>query len=327
MAAGVGAGAYLVRKARSWLLGASAATVLLASTVWWWDLTGPVPMVQPLYPAVGVLAVMVLAVCAGVRYWRSAAAAGLALILYGTAMGPTVFPLTGTLAADPSTTGAKNLRVLAVNTEFGQIDVTALKHVVESRQADVVVLTEAGPQFVPHVRQAFRVRLPHDSGPTLGGAGGTIVFSRFPMKVLDAGNTDHTKPQQPVVRIEVEGRPVTLRGIHPRSPSSATKLPQWRSDLAELARWQRAQRGAVVMVGDFNSGWAHPAFREVAEGFDDALRVTGQGWEPTWPVHPQIPAFAQIDHVLSKGLGVRGAQVLRIPRTDHLAVFAELTVP
>ncbi|WP_162872904.1 endonuclease/exonuclease/phosphatase family protein [Austwickia chelonae] len=316
-----------MRKVRSWLLGISAAMVLLASTVWWWDLTGPVPMVQPLYPVVGPLAVMVLAVCAGLRYWRSAAAVMLSLILYATAMGPTVLPLTGDIAADPSSTGAKPLRILAANTEFGQIDVTALKHLVESKQTDVVVLTEAGPQFVPHARQALKVRLPHDSGPTLGGAGGTIVFSRFPMKVLDADNTDHSKPQQPVVRLDVGGRPVTLRGIHPRSPSSATKLPQWRADLAGLAQWQRGQQGAVVMVGDFNSSWAHPAFREVAEGFDDALRVTGQAWEPTWPVHHLIPAFAQIDHVLSRGLGVRDAQVLRIPRTDHLAVAVELTVP
>lgn len=320
-----------MRRAWRWVLAVAAVLALIATTIWWWDLAGMVPAVQAIYPAIAVGALVVFLLAALARARPAGLIALVAVVVAAVAVVPTL-QATGRPRAGE---GGPVVSVLALNTQFGMADVGRLKEVVQDRRTDVLVLTEAGPQFVPYVRDALGQILPYDSGDTIGGAGGTIVLSRYPMTVLDRDDAsgrgptpadDDSDPQQPIVRLDVEGSRLVVRGVHPRSPTGS-KTYEWRDDLADLARWQRDTDGPLIVAGDFNSGWVHPAFREVANGLDDALRETGQAWAPTWPVDARIPTFTQIDHVLSRGLTARAAGTVVVPGTDHKGVWAELTLP
>ena len=345
-----------MRRVWGWALGGAAAASLVAATVWWWDREGLVPAVQAIYPVLSAAALVLVVAAALTRARRSFAAALLAFLVTLTAMAPTVLPTgsaqarpdPGRAPAAPAATGASGgagearrsgrggsspttLSVLALNTQFGNADLTVLAREVQERDVDVLILTEAAPDFTPYVTDAqWKETFPYDSGPTRWDAQGTLVLSRYPMTVVDADlgpeGPHSAAPQQPIVTLDVHGTTVTVRGVHPRSPSSDEKLPQWRSDLAALTAWQRGTSGPLVMAGDFNSAWPHPAFRELADGLQDAMRVTGQPWAPTWPEDGRVPPFTQIDHVLSRGFTTQAADRVRVPGTDHLGVWARLTL-
>jgi endonuclease/exonuclease/phosphatase (EEP) superfamily protein YafD len=84
------------------------------------------------------------------------------------------------------------------------------------------------------------------------------------------------------------------------------------------------------MAGDFNATAAHPAFRRFGDvGLRDAHREVGAGPVTTWPrfAFPglaQLDGWFHIDHVLARGLAATDAGVVRIPGSDHDAVWAEL---
>jgi len=325
VAARAGAGPDLVKSRVGRALQVLAVIALLAATVWWWDLTGPAPMAQALYLVVPAAALAVAGLAALLRARRAVLIALIALLVSAVAMVPVLRPAPQRPADGPE------LTVLALNVQYGMADVASIATIVAQRRIDVLVLTEADQRFVARLsgRTGIRAELPYDSGRSLPESAGTAVLSRLPMTVLQRDDhADHeddpTKPQQPIVRLDVAGHPVTLRGVHPRSPTSEAKLPAWRSDLAALARWRQETTGPLIVAGDFNSGWPHPAFRELAAGMDDALRVTGQAWTPTWPSSRRLPAFTQIDHVLSSGFQVVDAGTVAVPRTDHLGVWARL---
>lgn len=325
MAAGGGPGSYLVM--RTWwgrLLGAVAVIVLVASTLWWWDLTGPVPVAQAVYPLVACAAALVALLAAVLRFVRPALVAGVALVISAVAIVPTLTPRPAGVA--PPGEG-RRVTVLALNTQFGKSDLTELSRIVRDRRVDVLILTEAGPQFTPYVTGGgLNQVLPYNSGRTLGEAAGALIMSRYPMTVLDLDVDPDTGHQQPIVSLDVSGSRLLVRGVHPRSPTSEAKLAAWRDDLAELESWQRGAGSPLVLAGDFNAAWPHPAFRAMVDGLDDAMRVTGQAWSPTWPASGRLPAFTQIDHVLSRGLGVQAAGTVRVRGTDHLGVWADLTL-
>jgi len=82
-----------------------------------------------------------------------------------------------------------------------------------------------------------------------------------------------------------------------------------------------------VLAGDFNASWGHPGYRAIAQTMTDAHRAAGQGWVRTWPAGRRlIRPFVQLDHVLTRGLGVVDAGVVRVPKTDHAAVWARLAL-
>lgn len=347
MAAREGPGPDLVRRVLDWTVGVAAGLALVASTIWWWNVGGPVPIVQALYPAVALGSLAVAVVAAAMRARPAFVTAVAAVAVAAVAVVPTLLPASPArveAAADdlgPGRTpglgqspgrsetapgGGSRVAVFALNTQFGLADIERIREVVAARRIDVLVLTEAGPQFTPYVTDSLGDLLPHSSGATIGGAGGTLIMSRYPMTVLDRDDADDTKHQQPTVRLDVNGAPVVVRGVHPRSPTSQRKLAAWHADLVSLADWQRGAGGPLIIAGDFNAGWPHPVFRAIADGMDDAMRVTGQAWKPTWPADARTPPFTQIDHVLVRGFAVDAAGTEYVPGSDHLGVWSDLTL-
>lgn len=202
MAVGGGAGADLVRRALSGVLAVFAGLVLVGSTSWWWDLTGPVPVLQSLYPVVPAVALIAL-LCAWVaRAWRPMGVIALALVVCGAALIPTVRPRQEGFAGGDAR--GPTLRVMSVNTLFGQVDLPSLVREIDARDVDLLILTEAGPQFTPFVSEGgIGARLPFGSGATAGGAAGTLILSRLPMRVIDRDDDEPGLHQQPIVEVTV----------------------------------------------------------------------------------------------------------------------------
>ena len=116
-----------------------------------------------------------------------------------------------------------------------------------------------------------------------------------------------------------------MRAAHPTPP---VRFPvRWHEELGDLAAWASAEADGdlpVVLAGDLNSSQDNPAFRRLAAELTDAHSALGRGWVRTWPQGGAVPPFVQLDHVLVDGLPVVDVGTIRLPRTDHAAVWARL---
>ena len=284
---------------------------------------GIVAVLQSTVALTGLLVAVVVAISAATRRWRITAAAGALLAVCATLAVPSV--LDHTVAP-----GHDDLVVMSANLEFGGADAQSLVIAAREHRVDVLVLLEITPEAAERLRVAgLETLLPESVGRSAHDAGGTVIRSRLPLTLVGPGpgRVVASAFDQPTVSVHRQAGEVVLRAVHslPPSPLGAAG---WRSGLADLQAWRERQptNQPLVMAGDFNASQGHPGFRGVAESMTDAHRAAGQGWVRTWPEGRRlIRPFVQLDHVLTRGLGVVEAGVVHLPATDHAAVWARLS--
>lgn len=274
------------------------------------------------YVAAAAVAPMVLAVL--LRRRRQAAVAGLALAVLAVAVLPRAIPDGGGSTDGPA------LRVLTANALLGTADPGALVRMVREKRVDLLALQEFTPELATALDAAgIGELLPHREAHPAPRAAGSGIYSRFPLR--DGGVHRHAASgflQASAVVLVAGAAPVAFESVHPCPPASWDALDAWRSEVssqhpAKLAGTPR------VLAGDFNATLDHAPLRELINtGYRDAADAVGAGLVGTWGPYDgdRIPPVT-IDHVLvDRRLGVRGAEVLHTPGSDHRAVFAELTV-
>lgn len=307
----------------TYLLWAGLVVAMPLVGVRWVDSSlGMVAVLQSMVPLTGSVVAVLFVISVVTRRWRVTAASGALLSVCATIAVPAVIGRTVAQARD-------DLVVMSANLEFGRADARSLVFAARNHRVDVLVLLEITPAAVERLRVAgLDSLLPESVGRSSQDAGGTIVRSRIALTLADPG-LDLLSPNgfdQPVVLIHRPAGDVVLRAIHSRPPSPVGAA-DWRSGLADLQAWRERQpQEQLLMAGDFNSSWGHPGFRRVAETMTDAHRAAGQGWVRTWPQGCRlIPAFIQLDHVLTGGFSVVDAGVVNLPNTDHAAIWARLS--
>jgi endonuclease/exonuclease/phosphatase family metal-dependent hydrolase len=276
-------------------------------------------------PYVAAWSVLPVILALATRRW---AAGGLALavaVTFAIVVLPRVFP------GGRGPSGGVSLHVMTSNMLFGGADPAAIVKLVRDQDVAVLALQE----FTPDGRDALERAglgdlLPYSSlTPDAGTPAGSAVYSRYP--ITAAGERRNKGGfKQAYGMIHPPGATALLvESAHPLAPSTPGNNGRWRTDLAAEPKPDPAGPPRLLL-GDFNATLDHTPLRElISHGYRDAADVTGQGLIPTWPYyeHPGIPPVT-IDHVLvDERIGVREISVYRIPRTDHRAVVAELTVP
>jgi endonuclease/exonuclease/phosphatase (EEP) superfamily protein YafD len=306
------------------LLWACFAAAVVVVALRWIDTTvGFVVVLQSMVPLAGGLVVVLTAIAALTRRWRLTVASG-ALLALCAAM---VLPSFHSRGVPP---GPDDLVVMSANLEYGGADAHTLVRAARQHLVDVLVLLEITPAAVERLRLAgLNTLLPESAGRSSQDAAGTIVRSRLPLTLRDP-LLDQISPnafKDPIVSIHRPTGTIVLRAIHARPPG-LSGAADWRLGLAEIQDWRERQPlgQPMLMAGDFNASWDHPAFREVAGTMTDAHRASGRGWVRTWPQGRRvIRPFVQLDHVLIRGLGVVDAGVVHLPNTDHAALWARMS--
>lgn len=225
--------------------------------------------------------------------------------------------------AQPPAHGAR-LRVLSSNQYLGRADVQTIVRLVRENQVDVLNLLELTPREVTELARAglFDVLPYRVFKPQYGGAGSGIA-SRYPLTELAL--TGPSVMEQPSARVDVHGTSIEVVAVHPIPPT--TDVAEWKKEMAGLPRPDSS--GPVrILAGDFNSTVDHATFRDLlGGGYTDAALNRGEGFAPTWP-SSFFPPPVTIDHVLvDPRVAVDSYRVLDVPRSDHHAVLAELTLP
>jgi endonuclease/exonuclease/phosphatase (EEP) superfamily protein YafD len=289
----------------------------------WLDVTAqPVVVLQTAGPFVllGVLSLLVATLL--LRRWWMALPVGLVLTVAAVLAAPA-------FGSDTAPRNPRDLTVMSANLWSGRADAQQVMDAVRYHGVDVLVLTEVTPDAVTQLDAAgadgwFTSRT---GAAHAGTFTGTMIWSRYPLTPVVASGgpaAERTPSLQPEAVVSVAGRPVRVKAAHPLAPLSGDTV-EWRAGLLALRSWADRQGGSepVVLAGDFNASYGHPAFRTLADGFVDAQRSTGAGWVRTWPVAGhRMPPYVQLDHVLTKGLTVVDAGQVAIHGADHAIVWA-----
>ncbi|MGB7449707.1 MAG: endonuclease/exonuclease/phosphatase family protein [Ornithinimicrobium sp.] len=269
-------------------------------------------------PLVGASLGLLLMITSTARLWLLSALTAALLVPL------TVLTWPWFLQPDLHEPGDDDTVVMSSNLLFGLGDIDAINKAVIRRDVDALVLLEITPEALAQVEASDIPRLlPHRSGEPRIDAGGTMVFTRQSHALVPGAPS--LIYDQVVVRVQPEspqGRSWLLFGAHPVPPTQAT----WSEELGALRDWQRArpEQTPLVMAGDFNASTAHPPYRGLQEGLTDTRRRTAPGWVRTWPREYSVPAFVQLDHVLVRGWDVVDAGQVRVPGSDHDAVWARV---
>lgn len=319
------------RRRRRWLDAAIALVLLVLVAVGalrWLDSTAYVVVVlQTAGPFVLIgLGLLLVATLVG-RRWVMAAPVVIALAVAVTVAAP-AFRASSSPKVEP------DLTVMSANVWIGSANVNQLMDAVRFHSVDVLVLVEATPALMQRLdAEGAGDYFTHREGAARPStSSGTMVLSRYPLSVRSAGTdpaVEATQSVQPELDVTTPKGTVRLKVAHPTAPLRGDTV-EWRAGLQALQSWKERLDGdePVVMAGDFNASFGHPAMRDVAAGLADAQRTDGQGWVRTWPfAGNRLPAFVQLDHLLSRGLTVVSAGQVAVNRADHAAVWAGYALP
>lgn len=301
----------------------------------------PLPVVQLLsftpWMVLPAALALVLALV-GRRLWVTVwAAALLAVQLFW------LFPLdTGTAEALPGGTETVPLKVMSLNSEYGEADAASIVRLVRDNDVQLLTLQEHTERLEDQLRsEGLEKILPHRVSEPNDDASGGAVYSVFPLE--SAGLLPDTPFRMDVTRVlltdSTTGAKSTLNltNVHALPPVDE-RIGQWRSDLLKVSR-QAGRPGNHLLMGDYNSTYDHSEFRELLDsGLLDATSggrklvdvgtASGGRFSPTWPMEGLPLPGIVIDHmVTTPRISSGDYSVHQVPGSDHAAIMARLVIP
>jgi endonuclease/exonuclease/phosphatase (EEP) superfamily protein YafD len=308
---------------KAWLKGVTVAGLLLGAGLTllgvlarWWPALDLVNN-GLLFVTVGAIALLCLALAA--HNWRLVLAAAFLAAVNVTLV---IAALPGA-AAQAAPDSPRFLRVATFNLWRHNDRMDEVAKFLADTDADAVVLQEITKPHGTVLRQALHTRYPFSVGDW-----GIVILSKHP--ILAEGRID--RPGYPPwislmlrwVRIEVNGTPLDLAGVHLTRPFYAELQQQ---DITALIAFANSRTLPLVMAGDFNmSPWTEKLGR-----FERSSGLKRYNtFHLTWPMArgtlPLLPLVA-IDNVFASPQFARIA-VAPGPRlgSDHRPIVADLAL-
>jgi endonuclease/exonuclease/phosphatase (EEP) superfamily protein YafD len=287
------------------------------------------PRLAALTPAATPFAVAGVAVAAATSWWLALLLSAPAVTLLAWQLPPARRPdEEAAQVIPPPNPGPEvvSLRVLTLNVKHGLADSAALAREVERHRVDVLVVQELTLDMVDQLADAgVDALLPFSHVDPRPGPNGTGLWARWPLAPLPP--VPGLVAAAPRARVEpVDGRPVTLTGVHPRAPLHR-RVRRWQREMAAIRSALVDTSGPQVVAGDFNASRDHRPFRDLLDaGFldcaDAAQRRPWPGF--TWPAGGRSLSVMRLDHVLVSRAGatVSASRIIQVPGTDHRGVLA-----
>ncbi|HUS44218.1 MAG TPA: endonuclease/exonuclease/phosphatase family protein [Ilumatobacteraceae bacterium] len=294
----------------SWLFVAFVGLTTISQAIGWAGTTN-VAVVQSLTPYLGVALVPVIAVA----FWRGR----LILVTVASSIAVAILVLAAPLAfPDPQPAVAADstgLRVASLNLWYENTRIDEVDDVLAAIDADVVVFSE----YTADHRKVLQASALADTYPERTdragrGATGVAIWSRWPLRIDDTIETFNES-----LDVTVTGPDGVARIVAMHMPTPLVDFDAWRADLATAAQIGRGAAGPTLLIGDLNSSYWHPDFRQLLDaGFVDANAAAGSGFSTSWPTGGIIPPFVRLDHALTTG-GLVSTDVadFDVPGGDH----------
>ena len=299
-------------------LAVGATGVVAGTQALGWSGTRVLAAVHALTPYLAIPIVVVVVVA----LWRrqlvlttAATAVGVGIAALGT---PLAFPD----QQAPPILGSVGLDVVSINLWYQNERVDEITDVLAELDADVVVFSEYTPDHQSVLTaSAVAARYPHRVERNGDRPTGVAVWSRWPLSDNGVLATYHSSYDVTVAGPDGDVRVVAMHMVTPFDDVGG-----WQRDLAIARTIGRTADGPTLLIGDLNSSYWHPGFRQVLDaGFVDAHAAAGSGFSTSWPIDRIVPAFVRLDHALTAGGLVSTAVAdLDVPGSDHRGVLVSV---
>ena len=306
--------AVVLHLAAALLILASLAT-LVARTWWAFDLFTHFRLQYVVTAVMLCLLAIVLA-----AYPTAVVLAGIA-IMHGFAMRALW------LGGGPTAVGpGLRLRIISINVEDSNPTPEKVADFLRAAAADLVVLVDAQRSGWRPVLLTIAAHYAHRTPEGWRDGAPVILFSRY--SILRGSVVRPLGGRRPYLSAEIVAgdRHLTVRGVHPASPSARRGWDSRLRDrqLAHIADSLDGTEQPVVVAGDFNvSPWS-PHFRDLLAATALRNAADGHGSISTWPLW-FAPARIPIDHILvSRSIAVTAIKRGPFVGSDHFPVIADL---
>lgn len=218
----------------------------------------------------------------------------------------------------------QRLTVVVCNLYSGNPEAELAAQRLLSYDADVVVLLEVSPEWMPHLKQLSDV-YPHGKFIPRDDNFGIGLLSRFPLREITQKNFGSTS--LPSLIAELEDWPLTIVATHPLPPMGMTYSDRRNRQLMDIASYCRESPREMIVAGDLNiTPWSIHFGQLLRQG---NLRDSsaGLGIQPSWPAWTGLPLLP-IDHVLvSDRITVANRYIGETIGSDHHPVIVKLILP
>jgi endonuclease/exonuclease/phosphatase (EEP) superfamily protein YafD len=219
-------------------------------------------------------------------------------------------------AAQRASAATSSLSVVSINTWDAVDNVEQLRAYLATGPADVVVLSELGPEK-EGLPGALKAVYPYQSSCANRYDCSIALLSRVPFEA--AGTVPYSKEMPAFVWARFAGA-LHVIGTHLSRPSRSPRLHARQTEA--VARFIQRIDGPVVLAGDLNmSPWSY-GFKSLKTqaGLKAARWLT-----PSWPAWPVVMPQVALDHILiSQDLSFVASGTGPAVGSDHLPVFARI---
>lgn len=222
--------------------------------------------------------------------------------------------------------GGRGLSLMTANLRYGMGDARAVMALTRTHDVDVLSVQELTPAAVARLAAAgATARFPYRVLEPRRGAGGSGLYSRFPLHRLREAPTTHAMPE---AWLELPGVAALLvKDVHTRPPLRGF-VGVWQHELRSLPR-AAADGSLRLLLGDFNATLDQRDLRALIDsGYADAANAAGIGLHGTFVVRNHPTLTIAIDHALvDRRMRVTAAEVEALPGSDHRALLVRVSVP
>ena len=257
------------------------------------------------------------------RQWRWAARFGTFALINVAIIAPAFW--SESLTAQAARDGLPVLRTLLANVNVDNRDHERIRRTITEFDPDIVVLLEATPWLLDHLRD-LNERYPHRMAEPREDPFGIALLSRHPFSSVRVIHLGDAGLPAIVAVIAASGHPFTLIGVHPWPPVNAEFAQGRNEQLHELATLIRQTPSPLLVLGDLNTSPWSPYFARLItnSGLQDSLQ--GRGVQPSWPVNWPL-LWTPIDHALfSEGIQILQRKTGSAIGSDHYPVIVEFQV-
>lgn len=263
--------------------------------------------------------------------WRwIAAALVVPVAAFSVAYGPSLVPrATGAVAGD-------SLTLLTWNLQHERGDLGPVIAVIRDADADVVAVQELSVEASRTLAASLSDVYPYQAlHPTPENRAGTGLLSRYPIAAEEYWRGGSGVLSFGHIRAEIDlgDQRTTVYNVHPVPPFSLEQglelLPHSRQLAAVMERVE-AERGPLVMLGDFNMTDQFDEYRRITASYADAYRTAGGGgFGFTFPDGDRLPLppLVRLDYVFCSRdwRAIDSGVIASSGTSDHRPVWARLT--
>ncbi len=217
------------------------------------------------------------------------------------------------------------LRVMAYNIWIDNPNTDAIAKSIQGENPDILFLSEVSKPTMAELQT--RLSYPHDYRT---GGGNNALFSRYPIleaTTIDFGVKTKGRSFSLMAKLQVEGDPVTLIGIHPPIPIIPKFFHIRNQQLDTFAKASQSIEGKVIVLGDFNATPWSPHFQRF-ERLSQLQNTGHRQWIwATWYFNQTLTTRyikIPLDHIETRGYKVLKTWTGQTGGSDHKPIITVL---